>query len=742
MKRMFLFILVMLLGAGAAAADDPWAGWPYQMKLRVTNPELADFTQMAHMRVNFGPQGAKDCADGRILDAKGREQPWRLLSSTSAGDVDIVFRTIKGVRDYTLIFGNPKAKRPSYNVQWPLGKVLIDDFLPKKAYIHGLWSWVKSPVISGVYAHTNPIADRFNYHGTSEIRGVFLAESTVLNQHVMLDEKNPPSQIVLRLVFEGRAGANVWDRKNHLNLYWGERNIKQLTGRSIRMGELPAPGKWQRLSVRMGDLLRKANFRWQSGQLPDLFGLEFCTDKGRAWWDMTTIREVPAEVEIVGLERKSTSVKPTFVYQRLRTFKLRTDRVLSVVRFFPTSGDRTRCQWDFGDGRESEARHPEHVFEGSGIARVMLVTTEPGGEVDAAAADIKGLGRGARKVTFAIELVSCPFLVRADEKALFNLRFEGELRQPLPLEVHAVLLDPNDREVRTERADLTVLPGLKHPTFKSFSLDVGAENVSRIRFDMRLRGRLLAKRVVTLHSSRSVLRNLRLAGDRYLDRFGNPAVIRCEIAEAPGGHKPRERTGLPGETLIIGKLPTGEASLEEQLRDAIGRSGAQTGDVVVKTTGVKSLPAWSMPFRQVVAFSDEEVDPATDVVIVASAAEMMLAGVPARTGADAISVIVDQIRRRSDAQVVLLTPTVYSGNENLARQYTVALRMLGIEKNVHVIDVYSRSMRLTAEDPELLKTAHISDGVLTQKLHPRMVKEVISAIIEGLQSTPAIRSSE
>ncbi|KPJ54193.1 MAG: hypothetical protein AMS16_04905 [Planctomycetes bacterium DG_58] len=737
MRHFFTLILALCLATVVSAADEPWAGWPYRLKLRVSTPELGDFTQMAHVRVNLGPQAAKDCADVRILDDKGREQPWRLLSSTSAGDVDIVFRTIKGIRDYTLIFGNAKVARPSYDVTWPLGKVLIDDFLPSKAYIHGLWSWVKSPVLSGVYAHTNPITDRFNYHGTSEIQGVALTERKVLHQHVMLDKENPPGQIVLRLVFEARRGANVWDRKSHLNLFWGERNIKRLTGRSIKMGELPATGKWQRLSVRMDDLLRKTNFRWQSGEIPDLFGVEFCTDKGRAWWDMTTIHEVPrsqtgltgavpAETEIVGLVRSTTSVKPTFVYQRPHTFKLRTDRVLSVVRFFPTSSDKTRCRWDFGDGRESEARHPQRVFEGSGAARVSLVVIEPDGKVDAAGIDIQGLGSGARRTAFAIELVSCPFIVRADEKALLNLRLEGELRQPLPLEVHAVLLDPNDREIRTERANITMLPGLKHPTFKAFSLDVGAENVSRIRFEMQLGGQLLAKRVVTLHSSRSVLRGLRLAGDRYLDQFGNPAVIRCEIAEAPGGHKPRERTGLSGETLVIGKLPTGKGSFGEQLGDAIKSSRGHAGDVVVKTAGVKSLPAWSMPFRQVVAFSGEGVGEAADTVIVASAAEMMLAGVPARTGADAISVIVDQIRRRSNARVVLLTPTVYSG----------------IEKNVHVVDVYSRSMRLTARDPELLKTAQIADGVLTQKLPPRMVREVIAAVIEDLRTTPQIQSSE
>ena len=544
MRRFFVPILVMVLGAGVWAADDPWADRPYRLKVRVTTPELADYTQMARLHVNLGPQAAQDCADVRVLDDKGREQPWRLLSATSTRDLVILFRTVKGVRDYTLLFGKANAERPSYGVRWPLGKTVIDDFLPPKAYIHGLWSWVKTPVLSGVYAHTSPVTDRFNYHGTSEIRGVYLAENTRLTQYVMLDEKHPPAQIVLRLVFEKSAGAQVWDRKDHINLFWGERNIKQLTGQSIKVGPLPAPGKWQRLSVRIGDLLRKANFRWQNGQIPNLFGLEFCTDKGRAWWDVTTVHKassadevaggMPAETEILGLSRTSTAVKPTFVYQRPTAFKLTgTERVLSVVRFFPTASAGTKCRWDFGDGTTAEGMRPQHVFEGTAVGRVSLVATEPDGTVAAAASDVQGLGTGSRETAFAIELVSCPLVARADEEALFDLRLEGDLRQALPLEVVAVLLGPNDREIGSKRTRLTMLPGLKHPTFGSFSLDVGAENVSRVLFEMRLGGRLLAKRVVTIHSSRSVLKSLKLAGDRYLDQFGNPAVIRCEIAEAP-----------------------------------------------------------------------------------------------------------------------------------------------------------------------------------------------------------------
>jgi hypothetical protein len=379
-----------------------------------------------------------------------------------------------------------------------------------------------------------------------------------------------------------------------------------------------------------------------------------------------------------------------------------------------------------------------HVFEGAESAKVSLVVTEPDGKTDAAAADLTGLKSAARELAFAIELASCPFIVRSDEKALFNLRVEGNLDQSMELKMHAILLDPNDVEIGRRSSTVTMRPGIKHPTFTSFSPEVSAENLSRVRFEARLEGALLAKSVVTLQSSRSALSNVQLIGDRYVDQFGIPVVVRCELSEAPGERKGHARTGLPWRVLLIGGLPTGDLPLERHLEKAIGSASDRHKDVSVKRIGVELQPAWSMPFRQAIALSADEIPPSTEVVIVASATEMMLGGIPARTAADAVGVIVDQVRRKSGAEVFLLTPVVYSGLEDLARQYAVVLRMLGIEKDVPVIDVYSRSMRLADHEPELLKTTKVTGGVLVHRLDPRMIREITSAIIDGLTSSPDI----
>jgi len=759
MKRFLQPVLMLLLLASVASGDtDPWAAWPYRLHLRVATPELADFSHMATVRFTFGSLAASNLADIRILDEKAREQPWQLRSMSPSGELTLVFQTVKGTRDYTLIFGNPAAAKPVYGVTWPIGRALIDDRLPSRVHTHGIWEWVTAPVVSGAFSHTSPLADRVGFHGTSEMGELSIYDGTVIQQYVMLDKANPPQQILMRFAMASRPNEGDWEHKQYLVVSWGKSSVRSLAREDtlLRMGDLPQPGEWERLDIKLPELLRRANIYSRDGfGMLYLYGIGFATDKGRAWWDVTSMGDVPGEAEVLGLERAPTDKPgtpnamdrvggpPTFVYTRLRAFKLAgTERVLNQVAFYPSVSEKTKCRWDFGDGTTSQEQRPVHVFEGVQSAKVSLVMTEPGGQTDAVSADLAGLKDAAREFRFAVELVSCPFIVRSDEKALFNLRVEGNLDRSMDIDMHAILLDANDVEIGRRSSVVTVLPGLKHPTFTSFSPEVSAERLSRIRFEARLAGVLLAKSVVTLQSSRSALSNVQLVGDRYVDRFGTPVVVRCELSDLPGEPKGRARTGLPWHVLLIGGIPTpDESGLEQHLEKAIASASSRHQDVSVKRIGVEPEPAWSMPFRQAIALSQDEIPPSTEVVIVGSATEMMLGGIPARTAADALGVVVDQVRRKSDAEVFLLTPVVYSSLEDLARQYAVALRMLGIEKNVPVIDVYSRSVRLVDREPELLKTAKVTGGVLVPQLDPRILREITEAVVDGLTTSPDIAPS-
>jgi|GEM_PF-2490101 hypothetical protein len=764
MKRLLSPILVLLLAAGVPISfgsdADPWTAWSYRANLHVRTPELADFSHMATVRLQLGSSAAKDLADLRILDEKGREQPWQLRSTSPSGEVTLVFQTVKGMRDYALIFGNPAATKPAYGLTWPIGRVLIDDRLPARSHTHGIWEWTPRPVVSGDFSHTSPLTDRVGFHGTSEMGELPIYEDTVIQQYVCLDKAKPPQQILMRFAFARRANEGDWEHKPYLILYWGKDRARGLSGTLLRMGDLPPAGEWVRLDIQLAEMLRRANL---AGGQVYIYGIGFATDTGRAWWDLTSIGDIPGEADVVGLQRTPTvpmesGGRPTtFVWRRLHAFQLAEGppkpednpdgigripigtRLLSEVAFFPSVPPRTKCRWDFGDGSTSEERQPVHLFENLDTAKVSLVVTEPAPDSigTTVTAELTGLKLAAPEVRLAVELVSCPFLVRSDEKALFNLRLDADLDKSMDLDLHAILLDASGAEIGRQSKRLTVLPGIKHPTFTSFSVEVAAQKLSRVRFEARLHGMLLAKSVVAIESSRSALANLRLAGDRYVDASGTPVVVRCELSDAsPPGPKPRAGPRLPGHVLLIGGLPTGEVPVEQYIEKAIAE--VSRGPVTVKRIGVDVEPAWSMPFRQAIALSPDKIPAQTEVVIVGSATEMMLQGIPASSAADAIAVSVDQVRRSSDAEVFLLTPVVCSGNEDLARQYAVALRMLGIEKNVPVIDVYSRSIRLGTDKPELLKTSKVVGGVRVQEINPAMLREITSGVVDSLVAPPDV----
>lgn len=730
MKRL-LVILLILAPALAFAEDNPWAAWPYKLKVRVTHPEVSDFTGMARVRVNLGASAAKDLGDVRILDDKLREQPWRLVSCSSAGDADIVFHAVKGCADYTLIFGVSGKTRPDYGVALRFGRVIVDDSIPRRAHSHGLWEWAVSPTLSGAFSHTSPLLDRVGYHGTSEMANVDIESGDMLQTWVYIDPANPPQEIMMRLAFARRAEEGDWEHKAYYIVYWGKKAIRGLNDTHLLKGELPPAGSWQPLEVNLHDLARRVG----GGDTGWLYGINFATDKGRAYWDLTTIGPMPAETDLVALER-SNAAAPAFVWQKLPAFRTAgPETVQTEVRFISTE---PRASWDFGDGGSAETSSATHVFLGPDARKVTLKPAEGA----AVARDVDSFRGSASAVSFAVEPAGCPFIARGDDRALFNLRLEGSPPRTLSAEARAILFDAQGKEVRRESAAVKLYPGDKHPAFQAFSLDPAAGAPAKVKFELLYGGRVLADREVLMRSSGESLDGLKILGDRYVDAKGTPVVVRSEVARVGGGPA-AERKVPPARTLVVGRMPFGSVDFAAELKAALGASGVR-GDDAVKLLAVDAQPTWSMPSRLLLAVAQENWDAAApDVVLIAAPWEMMQAGVPVRAACDALGACIDQVRLRSKADVVLVAPAEVAGSEDLARQYAVALRLLGIEKDVAVVDLYSRSVRLASESPDALKSSRIEGGILVRVLDPRLVRQAVEAVAEELvHPSPLVRSGE
>lgn len=63
-----------------------------------------------------------------------------------------------------------------------------------------------------------------------------------------------------------------------------------------------------------------------------------------------------------------------------------------------------------------------------------------------------------------------------------------------------------------------------------------------------------------------------------------------------------------------------------------------------------------------------------------------------------------------------------------------------MEKNVTVVDVYSRSLAFGDAKPGILRTARITGGVLVRQLDPALADMVVSAVIAEMLPAPKQQS--
>lgn len=710
---------------------DPFAQWTGRVRVHVTCPTLARLSGLASVRLNLAGLARPDGADLRVLDARGLEQPSAIQSITPSGEVELVFRVgADPAGDYDVLFGNPDAARPDYGVKWDIGRVVIDDGLPAQTRNQGLWEWTRKVSLSGVFSHTTPVTGGMTYHGTSRLTDVTPLRSQPLNQYVYLDPDDPPEEVLLRLVYEAPGRVNPWDRNlTYSYYYWGKSNIRDLDerGRSTRGGDLPKPGQWAKLTIDLAAGAGRVRGDNLDGQrLAPIYGIEFYTDKGRAFWDLTTLGDVPAPAEPVALSRSAPD--PAFVYQTVRRLRTKSAaQALVVLRFVPSVSPGTPVRWDFGDGTASTEWSPQHLFAGQKRCQVTLHTgDEP--SAPSATRTVTGLDGPGRPLAFAADVVSCPKVVSADGEVLFNLRLEGTNTEMVPARLVMSDLDGKGNVLETHERPVEILPAPDHPTYVTFTRKLGAADLRQLRFDLMLDRQVLASALVNVYDSAGSLAGIRLAGDAYLDRFEHPAVIRYTPAPT-GTDKP-----VPGpvrEVLVLGELPVLEGNVAQELKQSLLlRPGGV--DAEFRLAAVESEPAWSLPWRQALAVDAALEERQPDVVILALADRLLLSGASPADGVNVIGVVADQVRRRVPARLLLVTPVPYTGFEKSAREYAIGLKEMGLARDIPVIDFYSRTARLIQQEPARFDTVVVSGGIRRHRIPDALFDRLAADVAEKL----------
>ena len=754
LRILFYFLLSTFFFLGQAVAADSFSSYPNRVTLRISNPTLAAMTGLASVRLNLGPLARPDGADLIVLDSKGREQPSLVRAISPDGEIELVFRCLADpAGPYQLLFGKPDASRPDYKLDWNLGRVVSDDDLPPQSRNHGLWEWAPQPRLSGSFSHTTPATGAMTYHGSTGFSSVVPRRTQLLNQYVYLDPDDPPSQVLIRLVFQDRNRDNPWDfNLIRIDCNWGSSELRPEppSPNWNPLGPLPPPGKWTRLSIDLARLIARSDVRNLESRpptLPPLYGIEFYTDKGRAFWDLTTLDDVPAETEIISFTPSSTFIvaqppsAATFVYQSVFSLRLEgQSHSLSLVRFIPSTSPSLPLLWNFSDGSTSTEWSPSHLFTGTDSATVTLSLPESPASKPVSRT-LTALDVPLRPTRFALDLVSCPKVVSASDSVLFNLRVEGAFDRALPATLIVSDLGGGDALLSTDSRPVSIPPGPDHPVNLTFARKLSQSDLRRLRLTLALEGRPLVSTLINIRDSASPLADLSLIGDSFLDAAKLPTVIRY----TGGGPIPRTSAGdhhilllgdLPSATFIVPQPPsavTVDSSFSHRLeRNLVARAGL--ADARVASSSVPSLPAWSLPWRQILSVGQidhSEVDP--DVIIIASADRLLLAGVSASDASAIIGVLIDQLHLRYPAaRLVLTTPIPYTGFSRAALDYALALKSLALARDIPVADFYSRALLAMKTTPRLSDTTLTENGISSHRIPEELMPLLFDSIANNL----------
>lgn len=721
--------------AAVAAADDAFADWPGRIAVRINNPELAALTGLASIRLNLGDLARPDGADLRVLDGKGREQPCLVRSITPSGEIELVFKAHMDPSDeYQVLFGKTDAKAPDYKADWKIGRVISEDALPAGTRNHGLWEWTDKVKLSGSFSHTTPVTGAMTYHGTTRFRDLDFKAGQLLSQYVYLDPDDPPAEIVMRLVFQTSNRSNPWDYGlRRVDCSWGTSDtpveLSASEGPRIRLGDCPKPGKWTKLTVDLAQVIAKAPSRGrrrrEAGLLP-LHGIEFHTDKGRAFWDLTSFDDVPAEAVPVRIIK--TPQPLGFIHYTTRSLRLKgVDKPFHVVKFIPTVPVTEKVRWDFGDGHASNDWAPEHLFSDTDSANVTLELPDRDKQ-PSISRKLTALDVPIRPVRFAVDLVSAPRVVSAASEVLLNLRIEGTSDRALPAQLITNDLDAQDRILDTHVRNITVMPGIDHPLNVTISRKLSQPDLARLTMDLNLMGRRLAGTELNVYDSAASLDGLRLAGDAFLDRHDKPAVVRYGSVRNSLAGQPVDAIS---RLLVIGDVPTLRSTFHQRLQQTL-QHHPKLNRVTVALRKTDSFPEWSFPWREVLNLHDIPATQRPDVIVLALGDRLLLAGVPANDAVNVIGAVLEQLRRKTKAPVVLLIPMPYEGRQKQARDYAGALKKLALLRNVPVLDFYSRAARRIKENPGRYATLTIENGLQVQHVPDQLLDDLLTALTQKL----------
>lgn len=290
MRKIFLFFLCFQFFI--------FSEYRYLLNLTCENKQLLETIKIASFNFITGKERYNDI---KIIDDNGKE--CRILGVNFLKEEFEVFFEPTNSNNYKVLIGYSNKKKIYENFN--SGTILIDDYLPPNSVKSGVWLWVEKS-LSGIYSHTG-IAG-FSFHRVSFPTQFPINPDDKVVTYIFIEQENKPEEIMVEIVSRYR-------RHYYFSFGQDKINIKGISKEKI--GELPEQGKWVKIEIPLNKIRER-----------NLEGIGFYNDKGKVYWDLTSINEVSVKMKILKVENLISPITPYFNYKVEGPFKIKDKRMI------------------------------------------------------------------------------------------------------------------------------------------------------------------------------------------------------------------------------------------------------------------------------------------------------------------------------------------------------------------------------------------------------------------------------
>jgi hypothetical protein len=410
-------------------------------------------------------------------------------------------------------------------------------------------------------------------------------------------------------------------------------------------------------------------------------------------------------VDVLGRQEREEEFSPFFVAEHL--YNLRVNGVgagfpVFRLRSCPMPGEAAPdCSWDLGDGTTADGPQVEHEFPALRPFQVTLRATDASGRSARVTRPITAPALPVREMSVELQVeVLSPVIPHASALVLnvrvaaqggaervFQLSFDRDGSSEGPPgtdQVQDVRLDPAGELMTDEWSDIRLV-------------QPGEGREKRVALSVGLHGVEVAREEVAVLGTNGVLSGLHLDAAQAL-RMRDGALAALRLARSGGPlEAPRRIAEMrPGTVRLL--------VFDDMLAGPPGTSGGEGFAEALAAMLKARYPALDFRLTRSAVETGQEPSPLdrflhlldamgparpTLVLLVCQPATVVNAA-PLEDFRRCLTACIDQVQARSRAQVVVVTPPPMPGRPDAARPYARAAKQVGIQKDVPVVDLYSR----------------------------------------------------